>query len=256
MTVPSTCRKSGAVMRRRLRARRGVNLLEVMVVVVIVVTMLVIAIPLAGSLLGAQQRGAAGELAQVYELLQDEAQLQNVTLRVAFHLDDNYYEVEVGSPDTLVFTDPDRRLEHEKEVADKLARQPKRADADEDQMGDDGQALDVKRFAKLQSRFLKTFELPSGTRFGGVYTPQYGDYQRPQDPDDFDPDEKRIAYSYIFPSGYVEHTVVLLVPDGDDESGFTLEVEPMSGNVTIDRELRDWDDNIRLLPERGPELES
>ena len=44
--------------------------------------------------------------------------------------------------------------------------------------------------------------------------------------------------------------------DGDDDSGFTLEVEPMSGNVTIDRELRDWDDNIRLLPERGPELES
>ena len=51
-----------------------------------------------------------------------------------------------------------------------------------------------------------------------------------------DPEEgqPRVIYSYVFPNGFTEHTVIWLTEKDDPTSGWTIVVEPLSGNVRLD----------------------
>lgn len=243
------------------RHRQGTNLVEIMIVVAILVALLAVVVPMFGMALRLDQRDAASRLALTYERLVDEAMLRNVTFRIAYHLDDNYYEVEVAQTPALLFADPDARLEFEAAMQEKLERQPTRRYAKNDEVeaidvDDEGLALDQADFAAVQEKFLKRFDMPSGTRISGVYTPAYGDFQEPSgdDPEELEEHEKIVAYSYILPSGIAEHTVIHLTRIDDDRAGYTIEVEPMSGRVFVDHDVRDWRDRFDFVPEEGPDL--
>ena len=64
-----------------------------------------------------------------------------------------------------------------------------------------------------------------------------------------------MAYTYIFPNGFAEPTFVRIVDEDDDEDGFTLEVEPLSGRVLLHEEEVELEDKMDWLPEEGPELD-
>lgn len=237
--------------------RRGMTLMEILIVMAIIVGIFGIAVPSLQGIFGLERAQAAKKLASTYNYLREEAGLRNVSFRIAYDLDLHTYSVQVGDPNTLVFSTAEERIEFEEELQDELARYTQREI-------EEGEAREIQekrgRFQGLEgdTTLPTRVELPAGTRFGWVYTPQYEDPVEPRDVDfdeEFDEEEEhRLVYSFIFPDGYMEQTLVRLVDEDDEENGLTIEVEPLTGRVLIHEEevlpedLREW------LPEEGPEL--
>ena len=120
-----------------------------------------------------------------------------------------------------------------------------------------------KPFEKLQERIKEDFEIPGGIMIGGIYTPQYGEMIQPTalggDLEDQLDDEgnvvgKQRIWTYIFPNGFTEHTVIWVVDADEPENGYTVEIEPLSGAIHLHGELVDWDDSYDFVPDEGPEL--
>jgi type II secretory pathway pseudopilin PulG len=225
--------------------RRGMALVEVLVVVALLVGITAISMPALDTLFQLEQRKVAKELTLQYGLLHDQAVMRNVTFRIAYHLDEGYYQIEVGDADTLIFDDPEKRIEYEEEQEDRLS-----AFTDEEDQPQES------AFETLQDRFNAKRELPRGTVFRGVYTPQYGELVTASGLDiEVDPDDAVVVYSYIFGNGFSEHTIVQLMDEDDATSGYSVEVEPLSGRVTLFGEFIDHEDRFDFIPEEGPELE-
>ncbi|MFM2161403.1 MAG: hypothetical protein RLZZ383_915, partial [Pseudomonadota bacterium] len=74
------------------------TLIELMVAIAIMLLFFGIMLPSLGGVLLLKQRQAARDLALIYARLHDEAILRNRTFRIAFHLDEGFYEVEMGNP--------------------------------------------------------------------------------------------------------------------------------------------------------------
>lgn len=220
-------------------------LVEVMVVIALLVGITAISMPALDTLFQLEQRKVAKELTLQYGLLHDQAVMRNVTFRIAYHLDENYYQIEVGDPDVLIFDDPEKRIEYEEEQSDRMSAF----------MDEDGSA-EPSRFEALQDRFNAKRVLPRGTVFRGVYTPQYGELVTPSGLDiEADPDDAVVVYSYIFGNGFSEHTIIQLVDEDDSTNGYSVEVEPLSGRVTLIGDLIDVEDRFEFIPDEGPELD-
>jgi prepilin-type N-terminal cleavage/methylation domain-containing protein len=233
--------------------RRGLTLIEIVVTIAIMGLVTAVAIPSLNGIFDLRQRAGVQELARTYTFLVDEAVLRNVTFRVAYNLDRSTWRVEVGDANTLIFGDAESREAHEAELEDQMARFTQRE-------LDEGAADDLDgshgRFEGLDSEmFTSANALPDKTRFAFVYTPQYGeDGVEPHDKLPEDPEDERVAYSYVFPDGTAEHTVVRIVDADDPDDGYTLEVEPISGKVRLDTDLVDPSESFAWLPEEGPDL--
>ncbi|MCP4809468.1 MAG: hypothetical protein GY884_29380 [Proteobacteria bacterium] len=232
------------------------TLVEVMVAAALLAVLVAVAVPSLQGILDARQTGASKQLALTYRYLRDEAALRNVTFRFVYYLDQNTWTVEVGDPDTMVFTTPEARADFEDEIEDDLKRYTQREI-------EEGEASDVTdklgRFAGLSDPALEGMvELPTGVRFAWVWTPQYGEpvepSDEPPDPEDFEEDPGEVVYSYIFADGTAEQTLVRIADVDDDDDGYTLEVEPLSGRVTLHDEVLDYEDLLAWLPDEGPEL--
>jgi type II secretory pathway pseudopilin PulG len=231
------------------------TLMEVMVVIVILVVMIGVAVPALSSLLDLQLRRQARDLVMTYQRLHDEAILQNVSFRIGYDLDNNSYLIEAGEPGALIFDNPEDREEFEEQQRDKLATMT----------DDERKAWKSARepFDALQERIKEEFHMSSSVMVGGVYTAQYGEMIRPtalggafedQLNDEGDVVGKQRVWTYIFPNGFSEHTVLWVVDSDDPENGYTIEIEPLSGKIHLHGELVDWEDNYDFVPEEGPEL--
>jgi type II secretory pathway pseudopilin PulG len=228
------------------------SLLEIMVVMAIMAVVLGIGIPSIRAIFDVQQRGAARELALTYKFLAQEASMRNVTFRIAYHLDEGYYQVEVGDPDTLVFSDPESREEYERD-RDKDIKKFTMSKKEREE--EEAEEEDANKFSNLNlPGFTSKAELPSNTVFAWVYTPQYGEAVTPSEEPPEKPEDYRVVYSYVFASGEAEHTLVRLVARDDPEDGFTVEVEPLTGNTTVESELRDIGESMAWLPEEAPTI--
>ena len=230
------------------------TLVEIMVVLAIIAVIALVGVPALSSILSLQQHAAAEELAKTYRWLQDEAALRNVTFRVAFDLDQGSYTIQVGDPATLVFSTPDAREQFESELKSDMKRFTQReleegaADELTDKAG---------RFESLpDSRFGKPRLLPPSCRFAYVYTPQYGEGGKlPSEDPPEDPADDAIAYTYIFPDGSSEHVVIRIVDADDAEDGYTVEVEPLSGKVTLTEDTVDPEASLSWVPQEGPKIQ-
>jgi hypothetical protein len=207
-------------------------------------------------LLDLKQRSAAKELAQTYTWLLDEAALRNVAFRMVYNLDRSTWTIEAGDPNTLVFTNPEKREEFYERIEDDMSRYTQRE-------VDEGEAEDVEsqrgRFtglAELDVPFTTSKPLPNGTRFAYVYTPQYeeGGLEPTKEGPPEDVEDDQIAYTYVFPDGTAEHTVVRIVDEEDNENGWTIEVLPVSGEIRLSTDLVDPQDSLDWVPDEGPEL--
>lgn len=234
----------------RARRRAGYSIIELMVVIAILIALVIIMVPAFNSLTAVEQRRVAKQLALTYTHLYDQAIMRNTTFRIAYHLDGNFYDVEVGDPDVLIFDDPEERRQYEKEVEDKLQRF-KAQDGAVDQYG--GELGSPNDFQTVSERFEGKVMLPRGTRFGGVYTPQFG-WVEPSGDGEEDPEHPNVVYSHLFKSGFSEPTVVWIVDESDPTEGFSIVVEPLSGVVTLSGELVDWEDAFGDMPQQGPKL--
>jgi type II secretory pathway pseudopilin PulG len=263
------------------RARRGLNLVEVVVAIAIALGLLTLGGMFFQNLSGAKEYSAVKTFVGQVKLAQQQATIENRVYRIAFELDLGTYSIEAGDAEALTFRDAEQRIEAEKKVADSMgskkgedelqkliacarARQedPNRSCGEIDELDPD-QALAMleaesgEGFAAVNDQFFSaTVELPASVRLNGVYTPAYGEYQRPSDDDDIDEEDRVRAFTHIFPGGMTEHTVVQFVREGYDDFGYTVELEPLSGKITVDTVVRDWDEREYEIPDEGPELDS
>ena len=230
--------------------RRGMSLIEMVVVMAVIAIVLAIGAPVLTSVFDLQQRGAAKQLAETYKLLQTEAMLRNVTFRVAYYLDRGTYKIEVGDPGALIFSEPDARDRWEKEQQQKLKMFSKKEI-------EEGEAADLQkqdgRFAGLNaSGFPSGGELPSSCRYAYVYTPQYAEPITPSDKEPKTEEDERVVYSHIFPDGTMEFTVVRIVAVDDPADGYTVEVEPFSGEIRLDTEETAIGASLSWIPSEAP----
>lgn len=237
------------VSRTPRRDRRGMTLLEVMVSVAIMLLFAGVLVASLDGVLLLEQRGAARRLALIYEQLHDEAVLRNKTFRVSFDVEEGSYEIEVGDANALIFTNPEDREEAEENERDKLAdMSPEERKAYMERQG----------FATYSGdSFSGKIKLPGNTRFKSVYTPQYEEPVTPRERGERrDEDMPRRAFSYIFANGFAEYTVIQIVDAEaeDDEDGFTITVDPLSGRVEFHSELVDHHDAFDYVPDEGPRL--
>ena len=223
-----------------------------MVVIAILVLIMGVGIPSLAGLLALQQRGAVQELATSFVYLRDEATLRNVTFRLAFNLDRHVYAIEAGSPDAVIFSSSEERIEWEQDVQERLSRYTER----ELEEGAATELMDqTGRFAGLDDVTLDSkVELPGGSRFGWIWTPQYEEPVYPAEEPPEDPEDDQIVYAYIFPNGQMEHAVIRIVSDDDPADGWTLIIEPLTGRIHLEDEEIDPLDLNEWLPEEGPEM--
>ncbi len=223
------------------RARAGYSVLEVMVVLGVLIALVLVAVPAMNALTSVEQRRVAKQLSLTYTHLYDQAIMRNMTFRIGFHLTGGFYEVEVGDGQVLIFDDPEARETFAATQESKLSR-----------FGEEGDGeLQPSRFQKVAERFQGKVELPKGTVFGGLYTPQFGWV----DPDDLDEDDgPAVVYSHLFATGFAEPTVVWIVSEDDPTDGYSVVVEPLSGVVTLHGELVDWEEAFGRPPLEGPNL--
>ena len=155
----------------------------------------------------------------------------------------------------MVFSSPEAREEFD-ELEDAMSRFTKR----EIEEGV-AEEIESKKRTLLGTRgadvgFTTAKPLPDGTVFSFVYTPQYDeDGQQPsKDGPPEDPKEEVIAYTYVFPDGTAEHTVVRIADEEDPEDGWTIEVMPISGEISMTEEVIDPEESLDSIPEEGPEI--
>jgi prepilin-type N-terminal cleavage/methylation domain-containing protein len=237
---------------RRLRqgARAGMSLLEILVVMAVMAVVVAIGLPSLQSIFDIQQRGAARELAMTYKYLRAEAAMRNVTFRIAYNLDTRSYRIEVGEPGTLVFSDPSERDAVERADREKMRGKSKAADGPTEITDEE-----PTRFTGLDMPGFQTaVELPPDTVFAWVWTPQYPEAQTPSEEPPESDEDQRIVYSYVFANGEAEHTVVRIADSGDAEDGYTVEVEPLSGVVSVDSEIREIGASMAWLPSEAPTI--
>ncbi len=220
------------------------SLLEIMVAIAILLVLTVVVIPGISSMMGMDKRKGARKLALIYERLNDEAVMRNRTYRIVYFLNEDRYVVEAGEPGALIAATPEDREEYEVEVRAKMA-----AMSDEERQR--WLHKNKQPFESLGEGRMEV-NLPAGMVFGGVYTPQYGELVEPDGADD--EDEKQRVESYVMSNGFTEHTIIWLVNDDDPTDGYTIEVAPLSGEVTLHGELVDWRDAFAHVPDEGPAL--
>ena len=232
--------------------RRGLTLIELVVVMAVVGLITVMGMPAMNAMLGLEQQSAVKEIGQTFTWLQEEAAMRNVAFRVEINLDRNKWKVEVGEPNTLIFANPEEAEEHREELKDKMKRYSKRQLAS----GEIDLGEEPAKFSPLEDPiFTAQKTLPSGLQFSFVYTPQYGeDGVEPNDVPPEDPTEDSIAHIHIFPDGTAEHTVIRIVNIDNDDDGYALEMEPMGGRVTLTDEIDDPQDSMSWIPDEGPTI--
>jgi prepilin-type N-terminal cleavage/methylation domain-containing protein len=237
-------------------SRRGLTLIEIMVAFAVMAGIAAVSVPTMNGLFSLKQRAAAKEIVQTYTWLLDEAALRNVAFRMVYNLDQRTWAVEAGDPNTMVFSDPEAREKFDEDLEDAMSRFTKREI-------EEGAAEDVLakrgRFSGLEGLdvgFDVAKPLPDGTQFAFVYTPQYeeeGVTPTEGEPPE-DEAEQVIAYTYVFPDGTAEHTVVRIVSDEDPDDGWTIEVLPISGDIRMSEDLIDPQESLAWIPEDGPEI--
>lgn len=231
-----------------MTARAGMTLVEIMVALAIIGIVSAVAIPSLSGVFDVQQRASARDIARLYQFMLSEAALRDVTFRVAYDLDGGSWKVEVGDPDTLVFGTPEEMKEWEEEQLKKTVSRFKKTDPAEAD-------ADNPRFADLSYPGLDSDgQLPDNCMFAWVYTPQYGEAQRPSDPPPEEGSPHRIVYSYVFPDGTAEYTMVRIVDSSDEEDGYTVEIEPLSGEARVDADVLDPLQAMSWLPTEGPAI--
>ena len=184
--------------------QHGFTLSEVLIVVGLIALVMSLAMPGIGLVMKANINNSSRELATVIRAAHDEAILKGSVYRVAFDLDRGEYWVEIGERDFLM------RTSEQTEAERKLNE--RRNDDDKEKH------KDVFQLAQLVTK--KKRSLPLGVKFNEIFTSRSKDAIK-----------GGVAYSFVFPFGFIEKTVIHLKDDMDRET--TLVVSSVTGKSRL-----------------------
>lgn len=246
-----------------LRDRRGVTLIELMVVIIIIAVVLAVSVPMIGARLGGDVRKSSKKLGATLQIAYDECALRHVPLRLAYNLDQHAYWVEEATGEVRLFETQAARedwIEQEEERQEEIEdwkerdqQMKERIEAQhESEMNDPDNPMSgllgmlglqlgtgslepaprLNEFVPIEDTVFKLVELPPQVRFMGVWSPQWDEVVEPQQPPPEEDDEDLIVYTHIFPEGYMEDTVIYLIDRR--EMVMSLVIEPLTGRVIVE----------------------
>lgn len=210
--------------RRGVRARAGMTLIEVMIIVLIVA---VAATSLSygfGALNRTQLRSACMRITAAARFAYNRAVSRGTTVRLAFDFANDTMAIEEAHGRiTLARTNDRRRLDIE--------------EADDD---DDTDTAAVDPWAAAQARLADTlhpsfgaspFQVLRGRRYAATPVAEGVEIERLMTPHEAEPRERGEGHIYFFPHGLTEHAVVWLSDGGD--TVFSVEIHPLSGRARV-----------------------
>ncbi len=229
--------------RQRLAdARRGMTLLELLIVILVVGILLAVAIPSYNSITHLRLKQNATRLAGVIRYLYSQAALKGLCMRLVFDLRNNIYRVE-ASTDGHCLIDSEqhsalqaKRLEKKRKQA--LKKQQTSSSSSTTIGGWGGEkpiSLELKKavFNRYNKGLLRRY-IMKDTSFLGIYViHQKGVYSKKRGP--------QYAYLHCFPLGRCERAVIYL--QDSRKSVLSLEVSPLTGRVKIHKgklKLKDY----------------
>jgi general secretion pathway protein H len=197
------------------------TLIEIMIVVAIIGGVM----GLAGSVLfpsdDAKVRDDANRLAGTIKFVYNEAAIKNKYYRLVYHLEEGSYQVESSTEPVHVAI----------EGEEKAPPPPK--EEDEVQEGDDGASTEASGvgggFTVEDSLMVKPIKLSRGVKFKDIFV-MHSPVRK----------ELGTVHSYFLPNGWAE-PVVINLSDEDEESFYSLEVNPLTGKSTIRTEYYEID---------------
>ena len=255
---------------RSVQAQAGVTLIEIIVVMALMALMFAVAAPSLRTVLGADKRQGSQEVAATLRAVYEEAVVRNQPMRVVFDLDSRSYWVE-ASDHVVIFRNRSQAEAFDEFMAEKAesdVRAQEKAKYDQNDGGllggggggiggmlagllggggssgsadgNTGSEYRPNEFVLVEDGIFRKRELPRGVHFWGVWTPQYEEPLQPLGQIELEammeepPEEQRwtLAYTHVFPGGYMEDTVVYLT-DAEGEDITSLVVEPLMGRVRV-----------------------
>ncbi len=262
--------------RSQVHAQAGVTLIEIMVVLGLMALMIAVAAPSLRTVLGADQRQAASELAATLRAVYEEAVVRNQPMRVTYDLDGRAYWVE-ASDHAVIFrnrkqADAFEEFLEEKKESDVRAAEKAKYDNNDGGLlggmsgggglggmlagflggggGGGGQAdgstgTDYRpnEFVLVEDGIFRKRELPRGVHFWGVWTPQYEDPLKPLSSIERDAmleepdDEQKWTVAHTHVfPGGYMEDTVVYLTDDEGEDVISLVVEPLMGRVKIEQD--------------------
>lgn len=189
---------------KTLRGQKGFTLIEVLIVLFIIGMMMGLGVSILFPGNSAKLRNQAAKFAGTIKFLYDDAAVKNKYYRLVFDLDNHSYSIESSSDPFLVSLI---------DVTEKKKQPEPEKDPDASPSG--------AAFAEESELLAQGERLPQGIKFKDISVMHLKDRQ-----------ESGKVEAYFFPNGFVEPMVINL-SDDEEESFYSLEVNPMTGKAKI-----------------------
>jgi prepilin-type N-terminal cleavage/methylation domain-containing protein len=167
---------------RRTSDRRGMTLIEIMVVVVLIVLIATLALPNLSSVLNMSLKSTARRVGGLVKEAYSQSLITGRVHRIVYDFEKNEYWVEKGSTEVLLDTEQSKKME--KDIEARLFR---KKEPDTSGWNRDG------RLSK------KKYSLDRGVKFVEIVTDQSAE-----------PIREGMAYTHLLPTGEAEKTAVFL----------------------------------------------
>jgi general secretion pathway protein H len=202
------------------RHSRGMTLIEIMIVVAIIGGIMGLATYVMFPGDEAKVRDAASRLAGTIKFVYNEAAIKKKYYRLAYHLEEGSYLVESSTQPFTVAIEEEgsgktkQKTENKKNQTDSESQTP----ANPSENGG---------FTAEESLMVRPVQFPTGVKFKDITVMH--------SPDKI---EFGTAYSYFLPNGWAE-PVVINLSDQDEQSFYSLEVNPLTGKSIIRAEYHE-----------------
>jgi len=218
-----------ALRKKNLNHPKGMTIIEILVAVALIGLIMALGAALLIPGDETRLRNQAGALAGTIKFVYNEAAITNKFFRIHFDLDENYYVVESSTEPFYV------RMETEENDLNRDNEKPK-----ETELGSDGEELQPPpAFIGEEGLLFKKIQLPKGVKIKNIMV-LHG--QAPQDIGK--------VYAYFLPNGWAEPMVVNL-SDEEEESFYSLEVNPLTGKTKIRGEYWEVDQEALKAGKEG-----
>lgn len=193
---------------------RGMTLIEIMIVVAMIGGIMALATYVMFPSDDSKVRDEANRLAGTIKFVYNEAAIKNKYYRLVYHLEEGSYQVESS-------TEPFHVAMEEEGAKPQPTPVPQGEGGETAESGAEPGAAAGGGFAADEGLMVKPVKFPTGVKFKDIFVMHSPERQ-----------EFGTAYSYFLPNGWAEPVVINLA-DEDEESFYSLEVNPLTGKTTI-----------------------
>lgn len=194
---------------------KGFTLIELLIALALIGLIMGLVVGQARKLSESSMKHSANRLAATIRYLYNKAASEGITLRLVIDLEESKYWIEKTTKHVT--------LEKEETTGPGTRDQGLRTKKKKEEKTEDGEQKSEATFSPEESYLAKGVTLPKGVYFKDVYAEHQVERL-----------SKGEAFIYFFPQGYVERSVINL-RDSDDKVHYSLEVNPISGAVAIER---------------------